>query len=70
MYTSTDLGSSYYVNSCFRHHLIAFGLTCSAGSVPAEWTSNLLSNDCRNPWAIWLRQLFLYKNQYFHDIIQ
>jgi hypothetical protein len=33
-----------------------------AGSVPAEKTFNRLSNDCRNPWAIWLRQLLPVHN--------
>ena len=37
---------------------IACGLTWAAGLVPAECTSILLLNDCRKPWAIWLRQLF------------
>lgn len=36
----------------------AIGLTFSAGFVPAEKTSSLLSNDCNKPCAIWLRQLF------------
>ena len=35
----------------------AVGFTCAAGLVPAEYTFSAGLNDCRKPWAIWLRQL-------------
>jgi hypothetical protein len=28
---------------------MALALTFAVGDIPAEWTSILLSNDCRNP---------------------